>query len=97
MSTDPNIDEATALSGHVIVCGLRGVGRRIVEQLHRSETSVVVIDDGEDQLAAAALEGWGIPLVVRGTSVAQALATAALLELDPSLWNWSGTTEGPSA
>ena len=78
MSTDPNIDEATALSGHVIVCGLRGVGRRIVEQLHRSETSVAVIDDGEDQLAAAALEGWGIPLVVRGTSVAQALATAGL-------------------
>jgi tRNA A37 threonylcarbamoyladenosine dehydratase len=38
------------MSGHVIVCGLQGVGLRAVEQLHRAQlhlsgTPVVVIDD----------------------------------------------------
>src|ERR1700723_1691491 len=30
---------------HVIVCGLQGVGLRIVEQLHLSGTPVLVVDD----------------------------------------------------
>ena len=34
--------------GHVIVCGLRGVGLRTVEQLHLSGVSVVVVDDDPD-------------------------------------------------
>ena len=65
-------------TGHVIVCGLRGVGLRIVEQLHQSETMVVVIDDEDEPRAAAALDTWGIPLVDRGTSIASALHEAGL-------------------
>jgi voltage-gated potassium channel Kch len=34
--------------GHVIVCGLRGVGLRIVEQLSLSGVPAVVIDDDPD-------------------------------------------------
>ena len=65
-------------NGHVIVCGLRGVGLRIVEQLHQSKTMVVVVDDEGDPRAAAALDTWGIPLVSRGTSIAAALFEAGL-------------------
>ncbi len=51
------------------------------------------------EVAAALLCGSGSTVfaVLHPEADAQALATAALLELDPSLWNWSGTTEGPSA
>jgi len=34
--------------GHVIVCGLHGVGLRTVELLHRSRVPVVVVDDDPD-------------------------------------------------
>ena len=30
--------------GHVIVCGLQGVGLRMVEQLHQAEVQVVVVE-----------------------------------------------------
>lgn len=50
--------------GHVIVCGLGGLGRRIVEQLHRRGEPVVVVDDSPAAArSAAALAAWGVPLV----------------------------------
>ena len=36
------------MQGHVIVCGLQGIGLRAVEQFHLSGTQVVVIDDDTD-------------------------------------------------
>jgi len=46
------------MSDHVIVCGLQGVGLRIVEQLHLSGTPVIVIDDDADARFARILEDW---------------------------------------
>ena len=41
-------DAPDGMQGHVIVCGLQGVGLRAVEQFHLSGTEVVVIDDDAD-------------------------------------------------
>ncbi len=46
--------------GHVIVCGLRGVGLRTVEQLHRSGVPVVVVEDDPDGRLARVVVGWGV-------------------------------------
>jgi Trk K+ transport system NAD-binding subunit len=47
--------------GHVIVCGLAGVGLRIVEQLSLSGVPAVVIDDNPDPRLAGVLLSWGVP------------------------------------
>ena len=52
-------------SGHVIVCGLQGVGLRTVEQFYLSGTRVVVIDDDADPRFARALEDWGVEHIHR--------------------------------
>jgi hypothetical protein len=43
--------------GHVIVCGLHGVGLRIVELLNSSSVPTVVIDDHPDPRLARNLAG----------------------------------------
>ena len=43
--------------GHVIVCGLRSVGLRIVEELNLSGVPAVVIDDHPDPALARQLAG----------------------------------------
>ncbi|MEI7955072.1 MAG: 4-(cytidine 5'-diphospho)-2-C-methyl-D-erythritol kinase [Verrucomicrobiota bacterium] len=50
------------------------------------------------EVAAALLCGSGSTVfaVLHPEADAQSLATSALLELDPSLWNWCGSSEGPS-
>jgi len=48
-------------SGHVIVCGLEGVGLRTVEQLRVAEVPVVVLDDDPSARMAALVESWGCP------------------------------------
>ncbi len=55
--TDSNRWQA---DGHVIVCGLRGVGLRTVEQLYMSGVAVVVVDDDPDLRLARIVEDWGI-------------------------------------
>ena len=52
--------------GHVIVCGLRGVGLRIVEELNLSGVPAVVIDDDPDVRLARILTSWGVPHIDRG-------------------------------
>jgi Trk K+ transport system NAD-binding subunit len=64
--------------GHVIVCGLRGVGLRIVEQLSLSGVPAVVIDDDPDVRLARILIGWGVPHVSGSSRVAETLAGAGL-------------------
>ena len=56
MDSRPNQSQG----GHVIVCGLEGVGLRIVELFHLSGTPVVVVDDDANQLIIRQLETWGV-------------------------------------
>jgi voltage-gated potassium channel Kch len=58
-------DVLDSMQGHVIVCGLQGVGLRAVEQFHLSGTPVVVIDDDADPRRWRTLDDWGVPHVRR--------------------------------
>ena len=64
--------------GHVIVCGLHGVGFRTVEQLHQSRVRVVVVDDAPDPRLAQIVEGWGVELIRRSARIGDGLAEAGL-------------------
>jgi Trk K+ transport system NAD-binding subunit len=64
--------------GHVIVCGLHGVGLRTVEQLHQSRVPVVVVDDAPEARLAAVVEGWGVTLIRRSARIGDGLAGAGL-------------------
>jgi len=64
--------------GHVIVCGLGGVGLRTVEQLHLSGVPVVVVDDDPDLRLARIVENWGVPHVHRSARLGVGLAEAGL-------------------
>jgi voltage-gated potassium channel Kch len=64
--------------GHVIVCGLRGVGLRTVEQLYLSGVSVVVIDDDPDLRLAGIVEDWGIPRIHKNAYLGDGLLEAGL-------------------
>ena len=64
--------------GHVIVCGLHGVGLRIVELLNSSGVPTVVIDDHPDLRLARQLMGWGIPHISGSSRSAEILAEAGL-------------------
>ncbi|MGI8451074.1 MAG: NAD-binding protein [Streptosporangiaceae bacterium] len=64
--------------GHVIVCGLHGVGVRIVELLNSSGVPTVVIDDHPDLRLARNLIGWGIPHIAGSSRSAETLAEAGL-------------------
>jgi voltage-gated potassium channel Kch len=57
--------EPVDMQGHVIVCGLQGVGLRAVEQFALSGTQVVVIDDDADPRFTRTLDDWGVPHVRR--------------------------------
>ena len=64
--------------GHVIVCGLAGVGLRIVEMLNSSGVPTIVIDDHPDLRLARNLIGWGIPHIAGSSRSAETLAEAGL-------------------
>jgi Trk K+ transport system NAD-binding subunit len=64
--------------GHVIVCGLHGVGLRIVEQLNLSGVPAVVVDDDPDLRLARTLIGWGVPHIAGSSRVAETLLGAGL-------------------
>ena len=76
-STPPGAP-AEARRGHVIVCGLKGVGLRTVEQLHLSGVPVVVIDDDPDVRLAAVIRAWGVPHVARSAHLGDGLAEAGV-------------------
>jgi voltage-gated potassium channel Kch len=69
--------EPSAWSGHVIVCGLHGVGLRTVEQLHRAGVPVVVVDADPNPRLVPVVAGWGVPHL-RGGDLAGALRDAGL-------------------
>jgi Trk K+ transport system NAD-binding subunit len=64
--------------GHVIVCGLHGVGLRIIEQLNLSGVPAVVVDDNPDPRLAGILIGWGVPHIAGNSRAAETLAEAGL-------------------
>jgi Trk K+ transport system NAD-binding subunit len=64
--------------GHVIVCGLPGVGLRIVEQLTLSGVPAVVIDESPPAALARMLAAWDVPLVTGPTRSEDTLMTAGL-------------------
>ena len=64
--------------GHVIVCGLHGVGLRIARLLTLSGVPAVVVDDNPDLRLARSLIAWGIPHLTGSSSTAQTLTEAGL-------------------
>jgi Trk K+ transport system NAD-binding subunit len=62
----------------VIVCGLPGVGLRIVEQLTLSGVAAVVVDDDPDPPLARNVGAWGVPLITGSTRAEETLASAGL-------------------
>jgi Trk K+ transport system NAD-binding subunit len=62
--------------GHVVVCGLQGVGLRVVEQFYLSGTDVVVVDDDADIRFARILQGWGIAHIHRSAYIGEGLSEA---------------------
>ena len=64
--------------GHVIVCGLPGVGLRIVEQLTLSGVPAVVIDDDPVPAHAAMIAAWGVPLITGQARAEETLMSAGL-------------------
>jgi Trk K+ transport system NAD-binding subunit len=62
----------------VIVCGLKGVGLRIVEQLHLNGVPVVVVDDDPDLRLARIVEGWGVPHLHRSAHLGDGLTEAGV-------------------
>ncbi|MGI8752808.1 MAG: NAD-binding protein [Acidimicrobiales bacterium] len=63
---------------HVIVFGLRGLGVRIVEQLHSAGVNVVVVDDQTDRRLISVLEGWQVPRMVATPDLTATLAAAGI-------------------
>jgi Trk K+ transport system NAD-binding subunit len=64
--------------GHVIVCGLHGLGLRIVEQLSLAGVPAVVVDDDPDPRLARVLAGWGVPHIAGSSRTAEILTAAGL-------------------
>jgi len=64
--------------GHVIVCGLPGVGLRIVEQLTLSGVPAVVVDDDPDPPLARLIDSWGVPLISGSTRAEETMRSAGL-------------------
>ncbi len=64
--------------GHVIVCGLQGVGLRMVEQLHQAGVAVVVVDDEPEQRLVRVVEAWDIPYIVGSPRLTTVLEQAGL-------------------
>jgi Trk K+ transport system NAD-binding subunit len=67
-----------SLQGHVIVCGLPGVGVRIVEQLALSGVPAVVVDDDLAPALARMLAAWGVPLITGPARAEETLMSAGL-------------------
>jgi Trk K+ transport system NAD-binding subunit len=70
--------ELSALSGHVIVCGLDGVGLRTVEQLHLAGVTVVVVDDQPDPRLSRIIDRWDVAQIIGSARLADTLMRAGL-------------------
>jgi Trk K+ transport system NAD-binding subunit len=66
--------------GHVIVCGLPGLGLRIVEQLALSGVPAVVVDDNPAPALARMLDAWDVTLITGPARAEETLKSAGLSE-----------------
>ncbi len=66
--------------GHVIVCGLPGLGLRIVEQLALSGVPAVVVDDNPAPALARMLDAWEVTLITGPARAEETLRSAGLSE-----------------
>jgi Trk K+ transport system NAD-binding subunit len=73
-----DLSEVANWRGHVIVCGLSGVGLRTVEQLNQAGVKVAVLDDEPDQRLVRVVEGWEVPYIVGSTRVSGSLDRAGI-------------------
>ena len=62
------------------MCGLQGVGLRMVEQLHQAGVVVVVVDEDPDARLVRIVEAWDIPFIVGSPRIAGILEQAGLAE-----------------
>jgi Trk K+ transport system NAD-binding subunit len=76
--TGMDLSEVATWRGHVIVCGLSGVGLRTVEQLNQAGVKVAVLDDEPDQRLVRVVEGWDVPYIVGSTRVSGSLDRAGI-------------------
>jgi Trk K+ transport system NAD-binding subunit len=65
-------------TGHVIVCGLHGVGLRTVEQLWSAGSRVVVVDDDPDPRLVRTVGSLGVPLLSGSARTTETLQQAGL-------------------
>jgi len=63
-------------SGHVIVCGLGNVGFRVVQELHRQDERVVVIERTRDSAFIPTARRLGVAVIVGDATVAEVLRQA---------------------
>jgi Trk K+ transport system NAD-binding subunit len=64
--------------GHVIVCGLQGIGLRTVEQLHLAGVQVVVVEDDPDPRLIREVDLWQVPHIVGSPRITEILEEAGL-------------------
>ena len=70
--------DAGAAQGHVVVCGLHGLGLRTVEQLHLAGIPVIVVDDEPDPRLVRTVHGWGVPYLTGSSRLAETLVEAGI-------------------
>lgn len=73
-----NLNGASKLTGHVIVCGLDGIGITIVDQLHRSGQQVVVLSEFATPVQLTAVSGWTAEVVAPRGSLEETLTAAGI-------------------
>ena len=78
--SDPRFEapDLAASTGHIIVCGLDGIGLTIVEQLHRCGQHVVVLEQFATSAQLSAVSRWIYTSVPSSGSLAQTLETAGI-------------------
>lgn len=72
------LSETADWTGHVIVCGLRGVGLRLIEQLHGVEVRVVAIDENPDPRNVELMRRWQVPFFQQSPRLFETLEAAGL-------------------
>jgi Trk K+ transport system NAD-binding subunit len=65
-------------AGHVIVCGLEGVGLRTVEQLRVAGVEVAVVDDDPEPRRAELVASWGCAYMRAGGALDDELRAAGI-------------------
>jgi voltage-gated potassium channel Kch len=61
---------------HYIICGLGGIGTRIVRQLHEQGCEVVVIESDPNNRFLHSVRSWGIPVIIEDARLVATLETA---------------------